>query len=151
MPRKYSVKLTAEERTKLRGLVGAGAAPARELTRARILLKADRGDGGPGWGDAAICAALDTSPSTVMRARRRYATGGLDALDAAVSRKKPEREYARKLDGECEARLVAVACGRAPEGREGWTLRLLAAELVELNLVESVSHETVRKVLKKTS
>ena len=148
MAGKYVVRLTEGERERLRGLVAAGVAPARESGHARILLRADSGDGGPGWPDGRIAAALETSPSTVLRVRRRYADEG---LEAALSRKKPDREYRRKLDGACEAHLVAAACGGAPQGRKGWTLRLLADRLVELELVDSVSRETVRKVLKKTS
>jgi hypothetical protein len=147
MAGKYVVRLTDGERERLRGLVGAGVGSARELTHARILLKADSGDGGPAWGDGAISEALDTSPATVLRVRRRYVGEG---LGAALSRKKPDREYPTKIVGECEARLIAVACGEAPEGRKGWTLRLLAEKLVELGLVDAVSHETVRKVMKKT-
>lgn len=121
MAGKYVVRLIEGERERLRGLVAAGVAPARELAHARILLKADSGDGGTGWPDGRIAEALDSSPSTVMRVRRRYADEG---LEAAVSRRRPRREYRRKIDGECEAQLIAVACGEAPEGRKGWTLRL---------------------------
>ena len=143
----YRVELTEQERAELRGLVGSGTAPARMLTRARILLKADHGEGGPGWPDAAIAGALDVNPSTVLRVRRQFVAEG---LAAALARKRPDRVYERRLDGRQEAHLVALACGAPPEGRARWTLRLLAGELVRLEVVEAVSHETVRQALKKT-
>ena len=136
-----------EERARLHTLIGQGVAPARALTHARILLKANQGEAGPGWTDAAIGAALEVNPATVARVRMRYAAEG---LEAAVYRKAPEREYRRRLDGEQEARLLALACGAPPEGRQRWTLRLLAKRLVALEVVESVSYETVRQVLQQT-
>jgi hypothetical protein len=144
----YRVVLSGEERAHLRGLVGGGVTPARMLTRARILLKADHGEGGPGWSDAAIAGALDVNPSTVLRVRRQFATEG---LHATLERQRPDRVYERRLDGRQEAQLIALACGEPPEDREHWTLRLLADELVRLEVVEAVSHETVRQTLKKTS
>jgi transposase len=144
---KYAVRLSDEERARLRTLVGRGAAPARFLTHARILLKADQGEGGAAWADAAIAGALEIHPSTVARVRRQYAEEG---LEAALARRAPRREYARKLDGAQEARLVAVACSTPPPGRERWSLRLLADELVRLEVVESVSYETVRQTLQQT-
>jgi len=144
----YRVVLTEAQRAELRGLVGAGVAPARMLTRARVLLKADHGEGGPGWSDAAIAAALDVNASTVLRVRRQFVT---DGLDATLARKRPDRIYERRLDGAQEARLVAVACSAPPDGQARWSLRLLADELVRLEVVEAVSHETVRQTLKKTS
>jgi transposase len=149
MPKtKYAVELPEEERARLRTLIGQGAAPARLLTHARILLKANRGEGGPAWTDAAIAGALEVHPATVARVRRAYAEGG---LAAALERKAPDRVYPRALDGAAEARLVAVACSEPPAGRARWTLRLLADELVRLEVVEAVSHETVRRTLKQTS
>jgi hypothetical protein len=145
---KYAVKLTEEERARLRTLVGRGEAPARMLTRARVLLKADQGEGGPGWTDAAIAGALDVHPTTVARVRREYADAG---LDAALARKRPDRVYERALDGAAEAHLVALACSAPPGGHARWTLRLLAGELVRLEVVEAVSHETVRRTLKQTT
>ena len=145
---KYAVTLTEAERAGLRTLVGRGAAPARMLTRARILLKADQGEGGAAWADAAIAGALDVHPATVARVRRQCVE---DGLTAALARKRPDRVYARALDGAAEARLVAVACGAPPEGRERWTLRLLADELVRLEVVAAVSHETVRRTLEQTT
>ena len=143
----YRVILTEEQRAELRGLVGSGTAPARMLTRARILLKADHGEGGPGWSDAAIVGALDVNASTVLRVRRSFVAHG---LSATLERKRPDRVYARALDGEQEARLIAIACSDTPEGAEHWSLRLLAEELVRLEVVPTISHETVRHTLKKT-
>ena len=148
MTAKYAVKLTEGERARLRTLIGQGEAPARLLTHARILLKADQGEGGPGWADAAIAGALEVHPATVARVRRAYADAG---LAAALERKAPDRVYPRALDGAAEARLVAVACSAPPAGRARWTLRLLADALVRREVVEAVSHETVRQTLKKTS
>lgn len=145
---KHAVVLTGEQRARLRTLVGRGAAPARRLAHARILLKADQGEGGAAWGDAAIAGALEVHPSTVARVRQQFVAEG---LDAALDRRAPRREYARKLDGEQEAHLVAVACGTPPEGHTRWSLRLLADELVRLEVVEAVSHETVRRTLQQTT
>jgi hypothetical protein len=145
---KYAVTLTESERAGLRTLVGRGTAPARMLTRARVLLKSDQGEGGAAWADAAIAGALDLHPTTVARIRRQFVEEG---LEAALARKRPDRVYERALDGAAEARLVAVACGAPPEGRERWTLRLLADELVRLEVVAAVSHETVRRTLKQTT
>ncbi len=146
--KKYVVRLTEEERAYLRTLIGRGSAPARTLSRARILLKANEGEGGAGWSDAAISEALEVGLSTVARVRQRYVSEG---LEATLTRKAPEREYRRKLDGEQEARLIALACGEPPTGRKSWTLRMLAERLVALEVVESVSYETVRQVLKQTN
>jgi transposase len=142
------VRLSEEERAALHTLVSTGTAPARRLTHARMLLKANQGEAGPGWTDAAIAAALEVGVSTVARVRHQYASEG---LVAALNRKGPEREYPRKLDGEQEAQLVALACSAAPAGQAHWSLRLLAAELVRLEVVQAISHETVRQVLKQTT
>ena len=144
---KYAVELTEAECAQLRTLVGRGRAPARMATRARILLKANQGEGGAAWSDAAIAGALEVHPTTVARVRRQFVDAG---LEAALERKRPDRVYARKLDGASEAHLVAVACSDPPAGRERWTLRLLADELVRLEVVPAVSHETVRRTLKQT-
>ena len=144
MPKKkYIVDLTSEERETLETLLSSGKDSARKLTRARILLKADED-----WTDAAISEALDVGTATVERVRKRFVEwGGIRAIE----RRKPRRRYERKLDGEGEARLVALACSAPPEGRERWTLQLLADKLVALEAVdiESISYETVRRVLKK--
>jgi hypothetical protein len=144
---KYAVYLTEAERAQLRTLVGSGIAPARTLTRARILLKANQGEGGAAWSDAAIAGALEVHPTTVARVRRQCVEAG---LAAALARKRPDRVYPRLLDGASEAHLVAVACSDPPTGRERWTLRLLADELVRLEVVPAVSHETVRRTLQQT-
>ena len=146
MPKKlYNVNLSSEERNHLENLLSSGTEKVRKLTRARILLKAD-----DGWTDEEIVAALNVSRPTVERVRMRYATGD---LGSALNRRPPSREYERKLDGRAEAHLVALVCGAPPAGRSRWTLRLLSDELVKLEEieVESVSHETIRQVLKKTN
>jgi len=145
MPKKkYIVNLAEEERRELEALISSGAEKARKLTRARILLKADEG-----WTDTAISEALDVGRSTVERVRKRFVDSGL----AAITRRKSRRRYERKLDGHAEARLIALACSAPPKGRKRWTLRLLADKLVLLEEVDvdTVSHETVRQVLKKTN
>lgn len=145
---KYVVALTEAERAQLRTLIGCGEAPARLLTHARILLKADQGEGGAAWTDAAIAGALEVHLTTVARVRRAYVAAG---LTAALERKTPERVYPRLLDGVAEAHLITIACTKPPVGRERWTLRLLAQELVRLEIVETVSYETVRRTLEQTS
>ena len=147
MKSKYSVCLSEEERARLRTLVGRGTAPARQLAHARILLKADQGDGGPGWNDQAIAGALEVCTRTVARVRQQYVTAG---LEVALNRRWPEREYARSLDGEAEAHLLAIACSTPPPGRQRWSLRLLAKELVRMEVVPTVSYETVRRTLDQT-
>jgi hypothetical protein len=147
MKKKYPVILSETEREYLRSLIAAGTAPARKLTHARILLKADQGPEGPGWVDEQVAEAVESSQPTVARIRRQYCEEG---LDAALNRRSPTREYHRKLDGEAEARLVALACSEPPEGEARWSLRLLADKMVELEIVEDVSYQTVRRTLKKT-
>jgi len=148
MRKKYPVTLTSDERDQLYDLIAAGTAPARRLTHARILLKADQSPGAPAWTDEAIAEAVEISQPTVARIRRQYVEQG---LDAALNRRVPRRVYERKLDGEQEARLVALACSEPPTGQARWSLRLLADKLVELEVTESVSFQTVRRVLKKTN
>jgi hypothetical protein len=145
--KRHVVVLSEAERARLHSMIGRGVAPASALTHARILLKANQGEAGPSWTDAAIGAALEVNPATVARVRMRYAAAG---LDAAIYRKPPARSYRRRLDGEQEAHLVALTCSAPPEGHQRWTLRLLADRLVELQVVESVSYETVRQVLQQT-
>jgi transposase len=147
MRKRYAVELTEDERGYLKGLIAAGTAPARKLTHARILLKADQAPGGPGWVDEAIAEAVEVSQPTVFRVRRQYVEQG---VDAALNRRPPTRQYERKLSGEQEARLVALSCSAPPDGQARWSLRLLADKLVELEIVEAVSYQTVRRVLKKT-
>jgi transposase len=141
----YQVKLSQSERDHLENLISTGTESARKLTRARILLKADAG-----WIDKEIVKALDVSAPTVGRIRKRHATEG---LDNALNRKAPRRQYERKIDGADEAQLIALTCSEPPEGYARWSLRLLSERFVALEQVEveSVSHETVRQVLKKTN
>lgn len=148
MRKRYIVALSAEEQAALRTLVGSGTGTAQMLTPARILLKADQGDGGPGWTDAALAQALDVGHATVERLRPTYAPSG---LEAALARKAPNRVYERKLDGAAEAHLVARACSPPPAGQVRWTLRLLAEQLVTREVGDPISPETVRQTLKQTS
>ena len=144
---KLVVRLTAAQRAQLEHMIASGRHAAAALVHARILLKADAGDGGPGWADDAIAEALECSAGTVARVRKRFAQ---DGLDGAVHRKKPAGRRYRKLDGAQEAKLVALACSAPPGGKARWTLQMLADRLVELEVVDVVSDETVRRVLKKT-
>jgi hypothetical protein len=146
MYQKYFVSLTAEERSCLEKLLSSGEAPARKLRRAQILLKSDSSEGGPNWTYEAICNAFDVNSVTVTNIRKDFSEG---RLEQALNRKKPEREYKHRLDGHAEAHLVAMVCGEAPEGYDRWTLRLLKDRFVKLEIVESVSHETIRATLKK--
>jgi transposase len=148
MHKRYPVILTDTERDHLKHLIATGTESARKLTHARILLKADQGPGGPAWTDEAIAEAVEVSQPTVSRIRQQYVTAG---LEAALNRRAPTREYVRKLDGAQEARLIALACSKPSEGVERWTLRLLADKLVELEVVDDISYQTVRRVLKKTN
>ena len=144
--KKYHVTLTAEGRLQLHDLLAAGKAAARTLTHARILLKADASADGSGWTDAAICAALDVGLATIGRVRQRFVEA---RLAAALHRQAPTRDYPHLVDGENEAHLIALACSTPPTGRKQWTLRMSADKLVELAYIDSISHETVRQVLKK--
>jgi hypothetical protein len=147
--KKYKVTLTTDERNSLQELIAAGKAAALKLTHARLLLKADAAPGGPAWTDARIAEALEVDVTTVERLRERFVGQG---LEAALGRKKQDRpSRQRTLDGQAEARLIALACSEPPQGRARWTLRLLADRLVELEIVDTVSRETVRRTLKKTS
>lgn len=148
MPKKrYIVTLTPEERTYLRGLISKGKAAAFKQRHARILLKTDQGSEGECWTDEKIEQALDVHSSTVERLRRRFVEEG---LEAALQRKEQKNRRAKIIDGEAEAHLVTLACSKPPEGRTTWTLQLLADQMVSLEVVDSVSPETVRKTLKKT-
>ena len=148
MKKTYIVTLADEERTMLRTLVSRGKAAARKLTRARILLTADAGSGGPGWRDDAIAEALVVGRATVERVRRQFVEEG---LDASLERRKSRRQYARTLDGDGEAHLIALACSSPPDGRSRWTLQLLADRMVALEYVDAISKDTVHRVLKKTN
>src|SRR5215217_3855229 len=148
MKKKYLVELSEQEREYLHKLISSGTAPARKLNRARILLKADVGKHAEAQAlsDRQIARMLETSTATVQRARERFHEGG---LQATLERSKPDRVYKRSLEGRAEAHLIALACSEPPRGRDRWSLRLLADKAVELGIVEKVSHETVRKTLKK--
>lgn len=143
---KYVVRLTEDERQVLEGLLSRKRVAADRALRARILLKADVD--GDSWSDTEIADAFDVGVSTIHRLRQRLVE---DGLEAALSRRPMSSKRPRKLDGAQEARLIAVTCGPAPEGRARWTLRLLADKLVELEVVDSIGRETVRQTLKKTS
>jgi transposase len=148
MLKRYRVTLTAEERTGLEQMIGSGKGAARKLAHARILLKADQAEGGPGWGDGEIAEAVEVGLVTVARVRERFVEEG---LGAALVPKPTARVYARALDGAGEARLAALACTKPPEGRKRWTLALLADRLVALGVAESLSYVAVHRALKKTS
>jgi hypothetical protein len=142
--KKYIVELTVEQREELSHMISTGKTSARELTHARILLKADQGPEGPCWSDAKIQEALEVSPGTVARVRKRCATAG---VQEAILPVQASRVRQRRLDGTQEAYLIALVCSAPPQGAVRWTLRVLASQLVELGYVETVSHETVRQVL----
>ena len=149
MPAKrYRVELTCEEREELKALVSRGRSAASKQTHARILLMSDEAQDDLPMTDEEIARALKIGHATVERVRRRCVEEG---IEAALNRKKQLRRRAKKLDGEAEAHLIAIACSEAPQGRASWTLKLLADELVEREMVDSISTETVRKALKKTS
>ena len=148
MAKRYRVTLTAEERGDLERMISRGKADARKLAHARVLPQADEAEGGPARVDEGIAAAVQVSVRTIGRARQRFVEQG---LEAALLAKPSRRVYARKLDGAQEAHLLALACARPPEGKARWTLRLLAERMVALEHVDTLSHETVRQTLKKTS
>ena len=143
-PKKHVVNLTDEERQELEKFVSTGERKAEEITRAKILLKADEG-----LTDATICEHLACSIGTPYNTRKSYTDRGI----AAIHRRRPDRDYTPKLDGRGEAHLVALACSEPPEGRSRWTYALLADRLVSLEEIEfdSISEETVRNRLKKRS
>ncbi len=146
--KKYIVTLSDAERTQLTSLIQTGKHPARKLLMARILLKADASDNGEGWSDSEIAAAVETSTDTVARTRQRLVEEG---LEAALTRKhSPNSARKRIFDGAAEARLIALACSKAPAGRARWTLELLEEKVVELKIVERASDNTIGRVLKKT-
>jgi transposase len=149
MPAKiYRVTLTTEEREELTALVSKGQGAVRRITRARILLMADENRADGGWKDADIAQALGVHQRTVERVRENCVLRG---IEAALNRTRPKKRKERKLDGIGEARLVQLACSEAPDGQDRWTMQMLADRLVELEVVESISRETVRTTLKKTN
>ena len=142
MNKKYIVDLQEEEQRVLQRIIRSGKHPARKIRWAHALLKADAG-----WKDKKIAEALSISLPTVQRIRQRFVELGLEVALGAHSHE--PRPYLQRLDGEQEAKLIALACSQAPQGRTRWTLRLLAGKMVELQIVERVSYQTVRRVLKK--
>ena len=142
------MKLNDEERDRLNTLIHAGKHPARQLMKARILLKADASEAGEGWSDSQIAAALDTSIDTVSRTRQQVVEEGFEAV---LTRKhSPASARPRIFDGAAEAKLIALACSKPPKGRARWTLRLLEETVVELNIVDRASDNTIGRTLKKT-
>jgi hypothetical protein len=146
--KKYVVRLSEEERERLDSLIRSGKHPAQRLMKARILLKADAGESGEAWSDSQIAKALDTSLATIARTRQQLVEEGLEA----VLRRKhsPASARARIFDGASEAKLIALACSEPPKGHVRWTLRLLEDKVVELNIVERASDNTIGRTLKKT-
>ena len=145
----YVVRLSPEERERLDTLIRSGKHPARKLTRARILLKADVGEAGEGWSDSQIAAALDTGLTTVARIRQQLVEEGLESV--LTPKRSPASARTRIFDGAAEAQLTALACSAPPKGRARWTLRLLEDKVVELNIVARVSDNTIGRTLKKIS
>ena len=146
--KKYVVRLSAQERERLETMVRTGKTSAQLLTRARILLKADASEAGDGWSDSAIAAALDTSVNNVARTRQQLVEEG---FEATLKRKyNSNSAQPRIFDGETEAKLIALACSPAPEGFARWSLRLLEEKVVELNIVDKASDNTIGRTLKKT-
>jgi hypothetical protein len=147
--KKYVVRLSHEERELLKQLISSGKGSARMFTRAHVLLKADVGEEGPGWTDERIGEALEVTVQTVERIRKQLVEEGFEAV--LRRRKYRQKVSRRKIDGDVEAHLIALSCSEAPEGYGRWSLRLLAEKMVELGYIESISHEAIRRALKKTS
>lgn len=145
--KRYIVSLTKEEQKSLEEVTKTGKAAAAKINHAKILLKADINRDEGGWKDQAISIALDTSVSTIEQVRQRFVEEGLEA----ALNPRPRTATPKKLDGEIEAHLIAMACSESPEGSSRWTLRLLADKMVSLGYIDSISHESVRQVLKKTN
>jgi len=148
MNKKYYVKLSNKQRQHLEKLISSGTTPARTITRAHILLKSDCSKGTLNWTYRQITDAYNISDVTIAKVRKTYVE---DGFEAALYRKKPDREYKRRLDGEGEAHLIALTCSEAPDGYERWTLSLLKDRLIRLEIVDNISPETIRQTLKKTS
>jgi hypothetical protein len=146
--KKYVVKLSDEEREQLNTLIHAGKHRAGQLVRARILLKADTSEAGPAWSDSEIASALDTSVGTVSRTRQQLVEEGFEAV--LIRKHSPNSARARIFDGAAEAKLIALACSAPPKGRKRWTLTLLETAVVELNIVDRASDNTIGRTLKKT-
>ena len=146
--KKYIVRLSNDERDRLNALIQKGKGPARQLLKARILLKADASEAGDGWSDGQIAEALDTSIDTIARTRQQLVEGGLD--DALIRKHSPNSARKPIFDGAAEAKLIALACSPPPKGRTRWTLALLEDAVVELNIVDRASDNTIGRTLKKT-
>jgi hypothetical protein len=147
--KKFIVELEAAERERLNTLISKGKAPAKTILKARILVKADQAEGGPGWLDAEIVEALDTNLTMVSRVREKLVTEGLDAVLTRKKRLTPPIQPI--FDGEAQAKLTALACSAPPSGHARWTIRLLAEHVVERRIVEAVHFNTVGRALKKTT
>ena len=147
--KKFIVELDTAERERLKALISKGKAPARTILKARILLKADAAEGGPGWLDAQIIEALDTNLSMVSRVREKLVSEGLDAVLARKKRETPPTPAI--FDGEAQAKLTALACSQPPPGHARWTIRLLAEHVVERKIVPAAHFNTVGRALKKTT
>jgi Homeodomain-like domain len=146
--KRYVVELSGQERVRLSDLISKGKSPAKMILKARILLKADQGEGGEAWTDERICEALDTNVTMVSRVRAKLTDEGLDAV---LTRKQRERPPVEPIfDGERQAKLVALACSEPPEGHARWSIRLLAASVVEREIVPAAHFNTVGRALKKT-
>jgi len=146
MKKKYVVELTIEERSQLKAILNADKGPAHKRRHAQMLLKADQGPEGPAWKDADIAEAFDCHVTTVENVRRRLVERG---LDAGLEHGNRGSYRAGKLDGRAEAHLIALACGAAPKGRNRWTVRLLADQMVALGIVDSFGKSSVHRTLKK--
>ena len=149
MSPRYRVTLTKEERKELESMTRRGKTRARRFIHARALLLCDAGADGPAWNVADVATALGVSSRAIEHLKKRFVEDGLEAALERKPREKPPREII--FDGAFEARLIALACSDAPEGRRRWTVRLLADKAVELSFAESVSHMTVQRVLKRTN
>jgi transposase len=149
MSPRYRVTLTKDEREMLELMTRRGKTHARRFIHARALLLCDAGTDGPAWNVSDVATALGVSSRAIEHLKKRFVEEGLQAALERKPREKPPREV--RFDGAFEARLIALACSEAPEGRRRWTVRLLADKAVELSFAESVSHMTVQRVLKKTN
>ena len=147
--KKFVVELNASERVRLKALVSKGKTSAKNILKARILLKADQGADGEAWTDEEICAALDTNVTMVTRVRQKLVEEGLDAVFTRKKRLTPPVQPI--FDGEAEAKLIALACSKPPPGHARWTIRLLASQVVERQIVPAANYNTVGRTLKKTS
>ncbi|MDF2523500.1 MAG: transposase [Clostridiales bacterium] len=147
MEKRWIVELSQDERQQLEQLINKGNVSGYKIKHAHMLLKADEGEHGPSWPDTQIAEAYNTSESTVRNLRKRLVEKG---FETALEREKQTNRRI-KFDGEVEAKLIAIACSQAPEGYSKWSVRLLADRLVEMEIVDEISHMTVQRVMKKTN